>query len=257
MKENSVIKIVYMSTVYLFLYLPLIILIVLSFNNVHMSFEWHGFTWQWYQALLSDDQLHSALYHSLCIGILSASIATSIGTLGALALYRYRFLGKNFLYALVFALIIAPDLVMGISLLLFFSALKIYLGFFTLLIAHITFCVPFVVVMVYGRLTGFNRYLLEAARDLGANDYLTFTKIILPLLKPAILGAWLVSFALSIDDLVISFFVTGPSFQVLPLYIYSQVRIGPTPEINALCTVLIAATFIIVLLAQWALKRKS
>lgn len=257
MKKDSYFKYTYMTLVYLFLYAPLVVLVIFSFNNVHMSFEWHGFTWQWYQALVDDDQLHTALYHSLLIGGLSASVATIIGTLGAFALYHYRFHGKQFLYALVFALIIAPDLVMGISLLLFFSTLKIYLGFFTLLLAHITFSVPFVVVIVYGRLAGFNRYLLEAARDLGANDYVTFSKIVVPLLIPAILGAWLVSFGLSIDDLVISFFVTGPSYQILPLYIYSQVRVGPTPEINALCTILILATFLSVLLAQLILKKKS
>ncbi|MAZ78267.1 MAG: spermidine/putrescine ABC transporter permease PotC [Legionellaceae bacterium] len=257
MKKNILLRNGYLSAVYLFFYLPLIVLIVLSFNNAHLSFNWHGFTWQWYQALWQDTQLHLALWHSLSVSLLAASAATFIGSVGAIALYRYRVKGRQLIYGLVFILIILPDLVMGISLLLLFTIFKLPLGFVSLLLAHITFCLPFVVVLVYSRLSGFNEHLLEAAKDLGANDYITFHRIIVPLLKPAILAAWFLSFSLSIDDLVISFFVSGPTYQILPIYIYSQLRVGPTPEINALCTLIILVTFLLVVVAQYFLRKRA
>lgn len=257
MKQCRWLPFSYLGLVYLFFYLPLVVLIALSFNNAHLSFNWHGFTWRWYQALWEDTQLHFALWHSLCVSVLAASIASFIGSVGAIALYRYRVKGRQLVYGLVFVLIIVPDLVLGISLLLLFSVLKLPLGFLSLLLAHITFCVPFVVLLVYSRLSGFDKHLLEAAKDLGANEYVTFHRIIIPLLKPAILAAWLLSFSLSIDDLVISFFVSGPSYQILPIYIYSQLRIGPTPEINALCTLIIAVTFLLVVASQYFLRKKT
>jgi spermidine/putrescine transport system permease protein len=247
----------YLGLVYLFFYLPLVVLIGLSFNNAHLSFAWHGFTWQWYQALWQDTQLHLALWHSLCVSVLASTIATFIGSVGAIALYRYRVKGRQLVYGLVFILIIVPDLVVGISLLLLFSIFKLPLGFLSLLLAHITFCLPFVVVLAYSRLSGFDKNLLEAAQDLGASDYTTFYRIIIPLLMPAVLAAWFLSFSLSIDDLVISFFVSGPTYQILPIYIYSQLRIGPTPEINALCTLIILLTFIMVVAAQYFLRKRA
>lgn len=236
------VKNMYVALVYLFLYAPVIVLIVYSFNNATFSYQWHGATLYWYQALFQDHELLLVSGHSLLIGFLAATIATMIGALGAFALFKYQFVGKKYLNGLVFVLIVVPELVFGISLLMLFSLFKISLGFWTVLLSHVTFCLPFVIVTVLGRLADLDKNLFEAARDLGANEFYIFVKIILPLIMPALIAGWLLSFTLSMDDVIISFFVTGPAFQVLPLYIYSLVHIGITPKINALCTLIFVLT---------------
>lgn len=253
---NRLSRISYLSLVYLFFYLPIAILIIYSFNNSQYSLLWHGFTWQWYQQLAADTDLQVVAVHSLIIGILAATIATALGTLVAVGLYRYTFYGKRLLHSLIFILIVSPDIVMGISLLILFSTLKMTLGFTTLLLSHITFCLPFVSVTVYSRIVGLDKHVFEAARDLGATDYGIFRRITIPLLWPAILAGWLLSFTLSLDDVIISYFVTGPSFNILPLQIYSMVRLGVSPEINALCTVMFGLTLIIVMASQFMLRKK-
>ena len=253
---NSLKKL-YTFLIYFFFYIPIIILMVYSFNNSAFSLVWHGFTWQWYAQLWNDADLQVVTLHSLVIGVLAATIATALGCMAAVSLYRYKFYGKKLLHGLIFILIVSPDIVMGISLLILFSALKIPLGFWTLLLAHITLCLPFVAVTIYSRLVGFDRNIFEAAKDLGAKDLVIFLKIIVPLLAPAILAAWLLSFTLSLDDVMISYFVTGPDFNILPLQIYSLVRLGVTPEINALCSVLFVFTLVIVPISQLALQRKN
>jgi len=155
------------------------------------------------------------------------------------------------------ALGMSPDIVMGISLLILFVALQLPLGFWTLLLAHITFCVPFVVVTVLSRVSGFDKHLIEAARDLGASEFQTFRQVMLPLLVPAVAAGWLLSFTLSLDDVIISFFVTGATYEILPLKIYSMVRLGVKPEINALCTIIFGLTLVLVMIAQWLLKEKK
>lgn len=247
----------YLSLVYLFLYFPIGILIVYSFNQSTYSMLWHQFTWQWYRTLLSDTNLAIVTLHSLEIGILTATLATLLGTTVATYFYYFRFVGRNFLQSLMFILIVFPDIVMAISMLIFFSLLKINLGFYTLLLAHIMLCVPFTIVTIYGRLVNFDVNLIEAARDLGASDLTIIKSIVIPLLWSAILSAWLLSFTLSLDDVVISFFVTGPDFQTLPLYIYSLVRLGLNPELNALCSVVFILTLGLVLLShQLSVKKK-
>ena len=154
-------------------------------------------------------------------------------------------------------LMMTPDIVMGIALLILFASLSLPLGFWTLLLAHVTFNIPFVVVTVLGRIGGFDRHLIEAARDLGATEFQVFHKILLPLLAPAVVAGWLLSFTLSMDDVMVSFFVTGPSFEILPLKIYSMVRLGVTPEINALCTIMLGVTLGMILIAQLLLREKS
>jgi spermidine/putrescine transport system permease protein len=195
--------------------------------------------------------------HSLTIALFSSIAATVIGTLGAVALYRYRFGGKSFLHALIYILIVSPEVVMGISLLMLFTAAAFPLGFSTLLIAHITLCVPFVIVTIASRLADFDNSIIEAAKDLGASDYITLYRVILPNILPAVVAAFLLSFTLSLDDVIISFFVTGPSYEILPLKIYSLVRVGVKPEINALCTIMFILTVFIVLLSQFILKEKK
>lgn len=246
-----------MSVMYLFLYLPMIILMIYSFNNSTYLMGWKGFTLDWYKKLFSDSGLWEVALNSLMVATLSATLATLIGTTAAVSLYRYSFFGKKILYSLIYILIMSPDIVMGISLLILFVSLRIPLGFRTLLLSHITFCIPFVVVTIYSRMSGFDRSIIEAARDLGATEFQVFRLIILPLLMPAVIAGWLLSFTLSMDDVIISFFVTGPGFEILPLKIFSLVRLGLNPEINALCTILFAVTLILVTIAQILQKERK
>jgi spermidine/putrescine transport system permease protein len=246
----------YLTLIYLFFYIPIIILILYSFNQAQYSLLWHGFSMHWYSELFADGDLWIAVWHSLLLGVSAATVAMCIGSLAAISLYRYQFMGRQVLYGLIFILILSPDIVMGISLLILFSLFKISLGFWSLLLAHITFCIPFVVVTVYSRMASFDDYIFEAAKDLGAKDTVIFSRIILPLLWPAMLAGWLLSFTLSLDDVIISYFVTGPGFEILPLKIYSMVRLGVKPEINALCTVTFALTLLLVVLSQVALRKK-
>lgn len=254
---NRLSKFSYLAAIYLFFYFPIAVLIVYSFNNSAYSLLWHGFTWDWYKQLFHDTDLIVVALHSVMIGVLAASFATLLGTLASVCLYRYQFFGKQLLHGLMFVLIVSPDIVMGISLLILFSTLKTELGFWTLLLSHITFCIPFVMVTVYSRITGIDKNIFEAARDLGADDFTTFKRVIIPMLWPAILAGWLLSFTLSLDDVIISFFVTGPDFQILPLQIYSMVRLGMKPELNALCSVMFGLTLLIVIISQIALKKKQ
>lgn len=253
---KRIVQWVYPAFVYGLLYFPLAVLIVFSFNNSKYTTQWKGFTWSWYASLYGDTALWQAAVNSVTVALLSATLATVIGAMAAVGLYRYQFFGKQILNGLIFILIMSPDIVMGISLLILFVALQLPLGFWTLLLAHITFCVPFVVVTVSSRVSGFDKHLLEAARDLGASEFQTFRLILLPLLMPAVAAGWLLSFTLSLDDVVISFFVTGPTYEILPLKIYSMVRLGVKPEINALCTIMFGLTLVMVVLAQWLLREK-
>jgi spermidine/putrescine transport system permease protein len=246
----------YLTAIYLFFYIPIAVLVVYSFNNAQYSLVWHGFSLRWYHELFADASLWIAVWHSLFLGFAAATIAMCVGGLTAISLYRYQFFGRRLLYGLIFILILSPDIVMGISLLILFSLLKITLGFWSLLLAHITFCIPFVVVTVYSRIVSFDEYIFEAAKDLGAKDSVILRRIILPLLWPALFAGWLLSFTLSIDDVIISYFVAGPDFEILPLKIYSMVRLGVKPEINALCTVTFGLTLLLVTLSQLALRKK-
>lgn len=248
--------ILYLLLIYIFFYFPIAILVIYSFNSSQYSLLWHGFSWQWYQQLLADTDLQVVALHSLIVGVLAATLGTFLGTLAAVSLYRYQFYGKQLLHGLIFVLIVSPDIVMGISLLILYSTLKASLGFWTLLFAHIIFCLPFVAVTVYSRITGLDKNIFEAAKDLGATESITFRRVIVPLLWPAIFAGWLLSFTLSLDDVIISYFVTGPSFNILPLQIYSMVRLGVSPEINALCSVMFGLTLLLVLIAQLALRPK-
>ncbi len=246
----------YLTAIYLFFYIPILVLIAYSFNNAQYSLVWHGFSMRWYNDLFSDSDLWVAVLHSCILGISAATIAMCIGGLTAISLYRYHFFGRKILYGLIFILILSPDIVMGISLLILFSLLQVTLGFWSLLLAHITFCIPFVVVTVYSRIVSFDEYIFEAAKDLGAKDSVILTRIILPLLWPALFSGWLLSFTLSIDDVIISYFVAGPDFEILPLKIYSMVRLGVKPEINALCAVTFGLTLTLIVISQVILRKK-
>lgn len=250
-------KTLYVTAIFLFFYLPIVVLIIYSFNNAQYSLLWHGFSLRWYHELFADSDLWVAVVHSLTLGIFSATIAMCVGALAAISLFRYDFKGRQVLSGLIFILILSPDIVMGISLLILFSLVGISLGFWSLLLAHITFCIPFVVVTVYSRIVSFDEYIFEAAKDLGATDTIILTRVILPLLWPALLAGWLLSFTLSLDDVIISYFVAGPDFEILPLKIYSMVRSGVKPEINALCSMTFAITLMLVLISQLLLRKKQ
>ncbi|PKH06312.1 spermidine/putrescine ABC transporter permease PotC [Moritella sp. Urea-trap-13] len=233
--------------VYIYLYTPIFILIGNSFNASKYGLKWNGFTTKWYELLWNNDTLLQAAFNSITIAVIASSIAVVIGTLGAVALFKHQFKGKKFISGLLFVVMMSPDIVMAISLLALFIILGLDLGFVTLLISHITFCIPFVVITVYSRLSNFDNSILEAGKDLGATEATIFKRIILPIAKPAIIASWLLSFTLSLDDVIVSSFVTGPSFEVLPLKIYSMVKVGVSPEVNALATmmILISISFVI------------
>jgi len=254
---NRISQSAYLFAVYLFLYAPILVLIAYSFNDSSYSLVWHQFTFKWYRSLLENTDLQIVALHSLLVGVLAATGATILGTLTAICLYRYKFFGKKILHALIFILIVSPDIVIGISLLILFSTLKITLGFWTLLLSHMTFCIPFVAVTVYSRLAGEDKNIFEAAKDLGATETVILRRVLLPLLSPAILAGWLLSFTLSMDDVMISFFVTGPEFDILPLKIFSLVRVGVKPEVNALCSVMFGLTLAVVLLYQLTFWKKK
>lgn len=245
----------FLGAIFLYLYAPIAILVVNSFNASKYGYNWKAFTWKWYEELLSNDALMRAFWNSLTVGLLSATFAAVIGTLMAFALYHYRFTLKKAAGGMLFVVMMSPDIVLAITFLVIFMVLGIQLGFWSLLIAHITFCLPFVVVTVYARLNGFDGNLLEAARDLGAGEARTFFTIILPLSMPAIVSGWLLSFTLSLDDVIVSSFVTGPSYEILPIRVFSMVRIGVSPEVNALATLLLVISAVLVLVAQLIIRR--
>ncbi len=251
------VKKIYLISIYVFLYLPILVLIAHSFNASKYGTTWDGFTLKWYRELINSPLLMGAAVHSLLVATVSATLATAMGTLGAVCLYRFRFTGEKTIKGLLLVIMMSPDIVMAISLLSLFILIHIQLGFLSLLLSHITFCLPFVVITVYSRLSGFDTGLMEAARDLGAGEWRVFYLIILPLALPAVLAGWLLSFTLSIDDVIVSFFVTGPGFEILPLRIYSMVRLGVKPEVNALATVLFGLSLLLVSCSQFLLKEKK
>lgn len=247
----------YASGIYAFLYLPLAIVAVFSFNSSKYSLAWKGFTLQWYSRLWENDALMGAALHSLLVAACAATLATLLGTVAAFILHHYRFFGRRILFSTLFVMMMSPDIVIGISLLLLFLALALPLGFPTLLVAHSVLCVPFVATTVYSRFHGFPGAIIDAARDLGAGEYQILRTIVLPLAAPAVIGGWLLSFTLSLDDVIIAFFTTGPDFEVLPLRIYSMVRLGIKPDVNALCVVMMAITIVALVCSRILLKEKS
>lgn len=225
-------------------------LVVNSVNKAKFSLQWQGFTWGWYVELFQDDGLWSTFFHSIFLGFTAAIIATLIGLFTCIHLFLFRTPRRQSLYALLLLLVIIPDLVLGVALLIFFNVTHIPLGFFSLVIAHITFCIPFVVLTITSRIHTLNPNIYFSALDLGASRFTALRKILLPLLWPAVLSAFLLCFTLSFDDVIISYFVAGPDFNILPLAIYSLVRTGVTPELNALCTITLAISMLMVIISH-------
>jgi putrescine transport system permease protein len=224
-----------------FLYLPIAILVIYSFNASRLVTVWGGWSLRWYAELLHDEAMLDSAWVTLRVGLLSASVATVLGTLSALALVRSgRFRGRLVFSAMVYAPLVMPEVITGLALLLLFVAVGFDRGFWTITIAHTTVTMCFVTVVVQARLVTFDRSLEEAAMDLGCPPLKTFLLITLPLVWPAIASAWMLAFTLSLDDLVIASFTTGPGATTLPIRLYSEVRLGVKPEINAICTILLA-----------------
>jgi len=241
-----------------FLYLPIVILIIFSFNASKLVTVWGGFSTQWYSSLFRNQSFLDAAWVTIRVGVISATVATVLGTLAALALTRYtRFRGRVLFSGMVFAPLVMPEVITGLSLLLLFVAIGLDRGFFTVTLAHITFSMCFVAVVVQSRLMTFDRSLEEAAMDLGATPVTTFFSVTLPVILPAIVSGWMLAFTLSLDDLVIASFTSGPGATTLPMKIYSQVRLGVTPEINAACTLLIGVVALGVVAASIVNKRRE
>ncbi|WED41831.1 ABC transporter permease subunit [Legionella cardiaca] len=240
----------FLFLVYSMLYTPILVLIIYSVNNAKFSLQWHGFSFRWYNELFHDRGLWASFVHSVILGLSASTIATTVGLLTCVNLFLFRSKHRRSLHAMLLLLVIIPDLVLGVALLIFFNASNISLGFLSLLIAHITFCIPFVVLTINSRIHTLDPNIYFSALDLGATRFIALTKILLPLLWPAVLSAFLLCFTLSFDDVIISYFVAGPDFNILPLTIYSLVRAGVTPELNALCTITIIISMILVIVSH-------
>ncbi|AAP95509.1 spermidine/putrescine ABC transporter permease PotC [[Haemophilus] ducreyi] len=246
----------FVCLVFVYLYIPIIILVINSFNADRYGLKWKGFSWNWYERLFANDTLINATTNSITIAFFAATLSTILGSLTSIALYRYKFRGKQFVGGMLFVVMMSPDIVMAVSMLVLFMIIGVKLGFLSLLIAHITFCLPYVVITISSRLSDFDGKMLEAAKDLGASEVTTLRKIVLPLALPSIISGWLLSFTISLDDVVVSSFVTSPSYEVLPLKIFSLVKTGVTPEVNALATIMIIFSLSLVVLSQLVLRKK-
>jgi spermidine/putrescine transport system permease protein len=247
---------IYSALVYGFIYTPILILIIFSFNTQKLNVRWEGFTLNWYKVLFNDQQIFLATRNTITIAIISTIVATIIGTMAALAMHRYRFPFYSASETMMYIPIVIPEVVMGISLLIFFSIVNIKLGLSTITLSHIAFNVPFVTLVVRARLHGYDKAIDEAAMDLGANEITTFRRVTLPTILPGVLSGAMLALTLSLDDYVITFFTSGPGSTTLPLRVYSMARFMVTPEINALSTIWVLVIFILLVIGQIAQRKK-
>ncbi len=245
------------ALIYVFLYAPILVLVFFSFNSTRSTQVWTGFSTEWYGELIRDQTILDAFRLSMIVGVSATAIATVIGTLTALALAHYRFRGKTFADSTIYAATVMPEIVVGVSLLVFFVAIRFPLGITTIIIAHVAFTISFVTIVVRARLSGMDRSIEETAQDLGANPVQTFLRVTLPLILPGVMAGALLAFTLSFDDFVITFFVAGVGSSTLPLKIYSMVKFGPSPVINALSTVVLVATMVLIFGGSRIFMRKE
>lgn len=243
--------------VFAFLYVPILMLVVYSFNDSRLNLYWTGFTTKWYGLLLKNEVLLRAFKNSLIVAGATTALSVFLGTTAAWLLHRYRFPARQTLGLLIFIPMVMPEVLMGVSLLVLFVNLGLPLGYTTMIIAHTTFCFPFVLVGVQARLQGLDPSLEEAALDLGATPLKAFWHVIIPYLMPAIVAGALMAFTLSFDEYIVSVFTSGPGSQTLPLKVYGMVRVGLNPQLNALSTLFIAATAVVVVLSQFFTYKKS
>jgi putrescine transport system permease protein len=258
MKRFSLFNATSLTLGFVFLYLPILLLIIFSFNESRLVTVWGGFSTKWYTAVFQNEGFMDAAWVTARVAFLSASIATVLGTMGALILVRAgRFHGRTLFSGMIYAPLVMPEVITGLSLLLLFVSMGLDRGFWTIIIAHVTFSMCYAAVVVSSRLVTFDQSLEEAALDLGCTRLSAFFQVTLPIILPAVLSAWLLSFTLSLDDLVIASFASGPGATTLPMKIYSQVRLGVTPEINALSTILVILVSTGVIIASLVTKNQE
>lgn len=245
----------YLAIMILLMYFPLVMVVIFSFNESRLSASFIGFSLKWYEILANDRDLKEALLNSILLGGLSCGISAVIGTLGAVGMARVKYKSKGMMEYLSTIPIMIPEIILGMVFLVFFSMLNLPFGMITLVIAHTTFCIPYIFMMVKARLVGIDKSLEEAARDLGAGPIRTFFDITMPLIAPAVLSGSLLAFAMSFDDVVISIFVNGPRLNTLPVKVYAQLKTGVTPEINALCTIILVVITAVLFLSSFLSKR--
>ena len=248
MKKNSKLSRFYLGLIFVLMYLPIAVVIVFSFNESKFPVRFTGFSLKWYQELFSDSAMIEALGNSLFLGVVSCFVSAVIGTLGAVGLSRIHWKTKGILEYISILPLMIPEIILGMVLMAFFYMLNLPFGMLTLLIGHTVFCVPYILMEVKARLAGMDPSLEEAARDLGAGPFRAFWDIILPLIMPAVMSGSLLAFAMSMDDVVISIFINGPRLSTLPIKVYTQIKTGVTPEVNALCTIMLAVTLLILLI---------
>ena len=243
MKHNKFLDNICLILVFSFLFLPIFVLILFSFNTSEMNIVFEGFTLHWYKDLFSNSALIDALTNTLIVAIISTLISTIIGTISAYTLHKYNFPFKKLINELIYIPVVIPEIVLGISLLCIYTLINLELGLFTLILAHICFSLPFVIINVRGVLENIDPNLEKAASDLGASKFKIFTKIIVPMLMPGILSGAQLAFTLSLDDVVISYFTSGPGSNTLPLHIFSMIKTGVTPDVNALISLMLLVVF--------------
>lgn len=243
--------------VLIFLYLPIVILALSSFSESRFGILSTDFTLKWYAKLWNDQKVWQAFRNSLVVAVSATCASTLLGTCAAFALHRYKNRFQKIHHALIYTPLVIPDILMGISMLLFFVAVNIQLGLFTVFIAHTTFCVSYVTMVMIGKLQNFDFTLVEAAQDLGANQWTVIRRILLPLLAPGLAAGALLAFTLSIDDFVITYFVAGQGTTTLPIYIYSMIKFGSTPVINALSVIILTVSFVFIYISQKLSKQED
>ena len=248
MKKNSKFANLYLVIIFLLMYLPIGVVIVFSFNEAKLPVRFTGFSLKWYQELMGDSAMLQALVNSLILGAASCFVSAVIGTFGAVGRSRLHLKSKGILEYISILPLMIPEIILGMVLMAFFYMLNLPFGMLTLLIGHTVFCVPYILMEVKARLVGMDPSLEEAARDLGASSMRAFFDITLPLIMPAVVSGSLLAFAMSMDDVVISIFINGPKLSTLPIKVYTQIKTGVTPEVNALCTIMLAFTVIVLLL---------
>lgn len=231
--------------------MPILFVMIYSVNLSKISSVWTGFSWKWYEALFKDRNVGAALLNSLYLGAVSSLAAAVIGTLGAIGTMRTDFKGKGMMEYIATLPMMTPEIILGMIFLAFFSLLSLPFGMMTLIIAHTAFCIPYIFMQVKARLAGMDKSCEEAARDLGASRVRVFFDITLPMIMPGIISGMLLSFAMSFDDVIISIFVTGVDVNTLPILIYTQLKTGVTPKVNALCTLMFLATLLLVVLSAF------
>ena len=250
----------YAVLVYAFIYIPIVIMVVFSFNDQNSNYYWKGFTWRWYEKLFTNSDLVEYLIISLIVAVAATAISIVIGVIGAMGLMRFEFKMKQVINSSLYIPIVIPEVVMGISLLMLYDAANFPLGLPAMILAHATFCIPFVVIIMRGRMSGMDLSVEEASLDLGANKRTTFFRITLPLLVPGILSSAFMSFTLSIDDVIISNFVSGPYSTTLPVKILSMVKVGLKPEVNALTSLMVlvrVSGIVLNIVVQAILKKRA